>query len=84
MAPIVVTTAATTVVLPNAGTRFIHLQNLAATAIFVSYDGTVVSLTNGISIPAAGSLLLNGADLCSRGVTAIIAAATGDLRVISV
>lgn len=83
MAPIVVTTAATTVVLPNAATRFIHLQNLGAAAIFVSYDGTVVTLLNGISIPAGGSLQLNGQDQCSRGVTAIVAAATGDLHVVS-
>lgn len=83
MAPIVVTTASTTVVAPNSATKFIHLQNLAAAAIFVSYDGTDVTLLNGISIAAGGSLQLNGQDLCAKGVKAIIAAATGDLRVIS-
>jgi hypothetical protein len=83
MAPIVVTTASTTVVAPNAATRYIHLQNKAAAEIFVSYDGTDVTLANGIGIAAGASLQLSGEAQCSRGVKAIIAAATGDLRVIS-
>lgn len=82
MAPVTVTTSATVVVAPGQANRFIAVSNPSAQIVYVSWDGTVPTVANGFPIPATtGQLILQGAEMCAKGMQAIVAATTSDFRV---
>lgn len=68
-----VTTSAA-VVVTNGPCDFIHISNVSDTTVYVSYDGTLVTLAAGIPIAAGGTLHLNNdgqKPIFIRGVSAI-------------
>ena len=83
MTPVTVTTADTVVVAPGI-CDFIHLYNNSGATIYLNYEGAAAETTTGVPLLTGTSIQLNndGArQLFTRGVKAIVAAATAELRV---
>lgn len=80
MTAITVQTTSTIVVAPNSAIQWVDLHNQTAAVVYVAYDGSAASVANGFPLAQNEKLRLEGSQ-CKKGVYAIIAAATGDLRV---
>jgi hypothetical protein len=83
MTPVTVTTADTLVVAPGQ-CDYIHLYNNSGATIYLNYEGAAADVASGVPLLTGTSIQLNndGAkQLFVRGVRAIVAAATAELRV---
>lgn len=56
-----VTTTAAQIAAGNPSRKFLHIQNVSDTDIYVSYDGDATALTtsNGLKVAAGDTLMLN-------------------------
>ena len=83
MTPVTVTTASTVVVAPGI-CDFIHIYNASAQTVYLNYEGDDAATATGVPLYTLTSIQLNndGAkQLFTRGVKAIVAATTAELRI---